>query len=481
MPLHNKSEQHQLQRNLTLPHATSLVVGIVIGTGVFLKAAVMAQEVGSPVLVLGAWIAAGLFSLAGALSLAELGAMMPNAGGQYVYLREAYGDLPAFFFSWNAFAVGAASLAAYGAAFATFLSAVIPLNSVWLERTIHLFGHDVLWQFGLRQIVGLLPLLVFAAVNCASVRVGGHVQTGFTLAKLLGIAILAAGLFFFARGASWNNLALSITVQGHGGLAGFGAAMFSALWAFSGWQYLPMAAGEVRNPSRNIPLAIGTGMIAVIVVYCLINTAYFYSLGAAQVATANSILYPQAPSVGVRAAEMFLGPSAMAFFAIVFVLSTLGSLNGVVLSSARIFFAAARDRLFFSRFAVLRAGAQVPAWSVVLYSLWGCVFVLAGSFDQLTNVAVFANLFFWALSIAAVFVLRRSQPKVSRPYRTPGYPIVPAAFIAVSLWLTYNTLRTNPVEAVACLMILIVGLPLYFVFRSKTIASTPQQVVGRQV
>jgi APA family basic amino acid/polyamine antiporter len=475
------NEQHQLQRNLTLPHASSLVVGIVIGTGVFLKAAVMAQEVGSPALVLGAWIAAGLFSLAGALSLAELGAMMPNAGGQYVYLREAYGDLPAFFFSWNAFAVGAASLAAYGAAFATFLSTVIPLNGVWLERTIHLFGHDVLWQFGLRQIVGLLPLLVFAAVNCASVRVGGHVQTAFTLAKLFGIGILAVGLFFFTRGASWNNLALSISVQGHGGLAGFGVAMFSALWAFSGWQYLPMAAGEVRNPSRNIPLAIGAGMIAVIVVYCLINTAYFYGLGAAQVAAANSILYPEAPSVGVRAAEMFLGPSAIAFFAIVFILSTLGSLNGVVLSSARIFFAAARDRLFFSRFAVLRAGAQVPAWSVVLYTLWGCVFVLAGSFDQLTNVAVFANLIFWALSIAAVFVLRRSQPKISRPYRTPGYPIVPAAFIAVSLWLTYNTLRTNPVEAVACLMILIVGLPLYFVFRSKIVASPPQQVVGRPV
>src|SRR5690348_2417435 len=188
MPLLN--QQNQLQRNLTLPHATSLVVGIVIGTGVFLKAAVMAQEVGSPVLVLGAWIAAGLFSLAGALSLAELAAMMPNAGGQYVYLREAYGDLPAFFFSWNAFAVGAASLAAYGAAFATFVSAVIPLNYVWLERTIHVFGHDVHWQFGLRQIVGVLPLLVFAAVNCASVKVGGHVQTGFTLAKLFGIAVL---------------------------------------------------------------------------------------------------------------------------------------------------------------------------------------------------------------------------------------------------------------------------------------------------
>ncbi len=478
MPIHNESE---LRRNLTLPHATSLVVGIVIGTGVFLKAAVMAQEVGSPALVLGAWIAAGLYSVAGALSLAELAAMMPLAGGQYVYLREAYGELAAFFFSWNSFAVGAASLAAYGAAFATFLSAVVPLGGAWIERTIALFGHNILWQFGPRQVIGILPLLVFGVVNCASVKVGGHVQTAFTLAKLLGIGILAAGLFFFTRGASWNNLALSISVQGHGGLAGFGAAMFSALWAFSGWQYLPMAAGEVRNPSRNVPLAIGAGMAAVIVVYSLINTAYFFGLGAAQVATANSTLYPEAPSLGVRAAEMFLGPSAIGFFAIVFVLSTLGSLNGMVLSSARIFFASARDKLFFSRFAVLRAGAQVPAWSVMLYTLWGCLFVLAGSFDQLTNVAIFANLLFWALSIGAVFVLRRTMPEASRPYRTPGYPIVPAAFIGISLWLTYNTLRTNPIEAVACLMILILGLPLFFVFRSRIAARPAAEVVGRSV
>jgi APA family basic amino acid/polyamine antiporter len=470
MPLHNESDGNQLQRNLTLPHATSLVVGIVIGTGVFLKAAVMAQEVGSPALVLAAWLAAGVFSLAGALSLAELGAMMPQAGGQYVYLREAYGELPAFFFCWNAFAVSAASLAAYGAAFATFLSAVLPLGGAWVERTIRLFGQDVLWQFGPRQLVAISPLLIFAAVNCMSVKVGGQVQTAFTLAKLLGIGILATGLFFFTRTGAWNNLALSINPQGHGGMAGFGAAVFSALWAYSGWQYLPMAAGEVRNPARNVPLALGAGMIVVIVGYCLINTAYFFALGPGQVATANSTLYPQAPSVSVRAAEMFLGPAAIGFFAIVFVLSTLGSLNGVLLSTARIFFASARDGLFFARFALLRPGAQVPAWSVVLYTLWGCLLVLAGSFDQLTNVVIFANLIFWALSVAAVLILRRTQPAALRPYRTPGYPILPAFFIAVSLWLIYNTLRTNPIEAMACLMILLVGLPFYFAFRAKSLA-----------
>jgi APA family basic amino acid/polyamine antiporter len=210
-------------------------------------------------------------------------------------------------------------------------------------------------------------------------------------------------------------------------------------------------------------------MAAVILIYFLINTAYFYGLGVAGVAAANSAMYPQAPSVGIRAAQLFLGPRAVGFFAIVFVLSTLGSLNGQLLSSARVFFASARDRLFFSRFAAVRPGAQVPAWSVALYSLWGCVFVLAGSFDQLTNASVFANLIFWALSIAAVFVLRRKYPLASRPYRTPGYPVLPAAFILMSLWLIYNTLRTNPIESVISLGILVLGLPLYFVFRGRTV------------
>lgn len=464
----NTLESNPLQRKLTLTHATSLVIGIVIGTGVFLKAAVMSQSVGSPALVLAAWVAAGLFSLAGALSLAELGAMMPQAGGQYVYLREAYGEWPAFFFSWGTFAVGSASLAAYGAAFATFLSAVVPLGGPWIERTITVAGQGATWQFGPRQIVGIVPLLVFAAVNCLSVRVGGHVQTAFTTAKLLGIAVLAAGLFFFA-GGSWKHLTVSINPQGDGGLVGFGAAMFSALWAFSGWHFLPMAAGEVRNPGRTLPLALGAGMTAVILIYCVINAAYFYGLGAAQVATGNSVMFPRAPSVGIRAAQLFLGPQAVGFFAIVFVLSTLGSLNGQLLSTARVFFASARDGLFFSRFAAVRPGAQVPAWSVVLNSFWACMLVLAGSFDQLTNAAIFTNLIFWGLSIAAVFVLRRKYPAASRPYRTPGYPVLPAVFILMSLWLIYNTLRTNPLESVVSLVILVLGLPLYFVFRGRPV------------
>jgi APA family basic amino acid/polyamine antiporter len=462
-----ETPKDQLRRDLTLADATSLVVGIVIGTGVFLKTAVMAQEAGSPVLVLAAWAAAGLLSLAGSLSYAELGAMMPRAGGEYVYLREGYGELPAFLNGWKVFVLGGGALAAYGAAFATFLSALLPLGGPWTEQPLDLFGRQVLWQFGPRQVAAVVPILLFAVVNCFRVAIAGQVQTALTVVKLLCVAVLIGGVFLFSPGGDWANLAAPPDAAARGGLAGFGAAMFAALWAYSGWQYLPMAAGEVRQPSRNVPLALGGGVAAVVGIYCLINAAYFYGLGIDQVATANSTQYAEATSVGSRAAQSFLGPAAAGFIAIAFMLSTVGSLNGQLLSTSRVFFAMARDRLFFSPFGMLRKGAQVPAWSVLLYALWGCLLALSGTFDQLTNMAIFGNLLFWMASTAVVFVLRRRMPQAPRPYRTPGYPVVPAAYILLSVWLIYNTLQTNPLESWAALIFLASGMPVYLVFRNR--------------
>jgi APA family basic amino acid/polyamine antiporter len=332
---------------------------------------------------------------------------------------------------------------------------------------LELLGQPLLWQLGPRQIVAVVAVLLFAAINCFGVAVAGRVQTALTIAKLLGVGVLIGGLFLFSPSGDWANLATPPEATARGGLAGFGAAMFAALWAFSGWHYLPMAAGEVRNPSRNVPLALGGGMAAVVVVYCLVNSAYFYGLGADQVATSNSTQYPEAASVGVRAAQSFLGPAAAGFITIAFILSTVGSLNGQILANSRVFFAMARDGLFFSRFGILRREARVPAWSAVLYALWGSLLALSGTFDQLTNLAVFGNLIFWMMATAAVFVLRRRRPHVSRPYRTPGYPAVPAIYVLLSVWLIYNTLQTNPLESWAALALLALGVPFYFVFRSK--------------
>ena len=464
----------ELRRDLTLTGAASLVVGIVIGTGIFLKTSVMTQEAGSPGLVLAAWVAAGLLTLAGALTYAELGAMLPRSGGEYVYTREAFGEMPAFFNGWAKLVVGGGSNGAYGAAFATFLSAVVPLGAAWSEHTFHLLGQDVLWQFGPRQIVAVSIILLLAAVNCCAVAVGGRVQTVLALAKLLPIAALIIGIFFFSRDGSWANLTAAATSPGRGGLAGFGAAVFAALWAFSGWHYMPMAAGEIRNPGRNVPLALGAGITVVLIVYCLVNVAYFYGLSSEQVATASSTRFPEAPSVAAKAAGTFLGPAGTTFIAAGFLLSTVGSLNGVLLSGPRIFFTMARDGLFFSRFGMVSPGTRVPARSVILYAAWGSLLALTGTFDQLTNLAVLANLIFWGLTASTIFVFRRNRPDALRPYRTLGYPVVPAVFILLVLWLIWNTLQTNPVESVAMLLLLALGLPFYLYFQHKKRAAKPR-------
>src|ERR1700760_660837 len=223
------------RRGLTLIHATSLVVGITIGTGIFLKAAVMAQAVGTPALVLGAWIVAGVIALFGALCFAELGALLPQAGGEYVYLRAAYGEVPGFLYVFNSFLVGGASISAYGAAVAIFLSDIYRFDTVWFEHTFHLLGTTYTFQFGLRQVIAVGVIALFAIINCAGVLLGGRVQTILTTAKVISILAVAGGVFFFSGSADWSNLAAPHGATTAAGLNGFGAALFAALWAYSGW------------------------------------------------------------------------------------------------------------------------------------------------------------------------------------------------------------------------------------------------------
>lgn len=458
----------ELIRSLTLRDTTALVVGTIIGTGVFLKTAVMAQQVGTPWLVLLAWIVAGFLSLAGALTYAELGALLPHAGGEYIYLRAAYGNLPAFLFGWMRLTVGSTgSIAVFGVAFATFLSALVPLENVWAAKTLHLFGQPIHWQFGLKQVVAVAIILVLSGLNCLGVILGGRIQSVLTLAKLLGIAVIVVGVFFFAPTADWKNLSTPSDAPAWCGLPAFGAALLAALWAFDGWNNMPMVAGEVQNPARNIPRALMIGMFVVLLVYGLANLAYCYALPIQEIATSNSTAYRDALPVASKAAQTFLGERGPALVSIAFLLSTLGALNGSILTSARIPFAMARDGLFFARFANLSRHSAVPVSAIVLQAVWASLLAVSGTFDQLTDYVVFAGWIFYAATIAAVFVLRRKMPDAPRPYRTIGYPVVPLLFVLVAGWLIVNTLYTNPVESMVGLGLIALGLPVYFYQRHE--------------
>jgi APA family basic amino acid/polyamine antiporter len=459
-------DKPQLIRGLTLTDTTALVVGTVIGSGVFLKTAVLTQEVGTPALVLAAWVAAGLLSLAGALTYAELGAMLPSAGGEYVYLRKSYGEAAAFLFGWQRFIVaGSASIASLGSGFAIFLAAFLPLNAVWAEREVSFLGQNLLWQFGPRQVVAVGAIVVLSVVNCFAVAFGGKVQSALTVLKIGGIAFLVLGVFFFSGSADWSHLGSPSGTPAWSGFALFGTAMLAALWAFDGWNNMPMAAGEVQNPGRNIPRALVGGMLVVMAIYGLANVAYFYALPVEEVVTSNSTKYRAALPVASKAAVTFLGGYGGKLVAIAFVISALGALNGSILSNARVPYAMARDGLFFSRMADLSARSRVPVFAVIVQAIWSSVLAVSGTFDQLTDCLLFASWIFYGLVTSSVFVLRRKLPDLPRPYRTVGYPVVPLVFVLVSSWLVVNTFIEKRVESVTGIVLILIGLPLYWYFR----------------
>jgi basic amino acid/polyamine antiporter, APA family len=428
----------QLIRGLTLTDTTALVIGTVIGTGVFLKAAPMAQDTGTPMLVMAAWVAAGLLSLAGALTYAELGAMLPHAGGEYVYLRHSYGEGAAFLFGWQRFIVaGSASIASLGAGFAIFLAAFLPLNAVWAERQFSLFGQNINWQFGAKQLVAVAAILSLTGINCLAVAFGGKVQSALTVLKIAGILVIIGGVFFFAPTVTWGNLANPAGAPAWSGFAAFGTAMLAALWAYDGWNNMPMAAGEVQNPGRNIPRALIVGMIVIILIYCLANLAYFYALPFGDVVSSNSTTYRDALPVAAKASQSFLGENGGRIVALAFVVSAIG----------------------------LSAKTRVPVIAILIQGIWSCVLALSGTFDQLTDCLLFASWIFYGLVTSSVFVLRRKMPDAERPYRTLGYPLMPLVFVLVAFWLIINTLFNRPVESVAGLVLIALGLPLYFYYR----------------
>jgi len=451
-----------LIRGLGLTASTSVVVGSVIGTGIFLKSRVMMCNVESPTLMIAAWVVAGLLSLAGALTYAELAAMMPRAGGEYVFIREGYGRPLAFLYGWTQFAVAySGSQAAKGVGFAIFLNGLLAGGLDHPFFTIYVMDRAV--SFGLLQIVALSVIIAATCVNCLAVSVGGRISVVLTALKILIVLGVGLGAFVLARG-SWGHFAASaagaacdgVEATARGGLAGFGAALIGALWAYDGWTNGSIVAGEVRNPQRVLPIALIGGTLIVGALYIFANISYLYVLSPSDIGNVSA-----ASSVATEVVRQFLGPAAVGLVAVAMMISSLGTLHTGTMAGARISYAMANDGLFFAPLARVSARARVPVNALLLQCVWSCVLALSGSYDTLTDYVIFAAWIFYALNTASVFILRRRLPDAERPYRTIGYPVVPLVFIVSAAWLIVNTLTATPTQALAGLGIILLGLPVY--------------------
>ena len=443
-----------------------------IGTGIFLKTRVMTCNVGSPALVLAVWIVAGLLAFAGALTFAELSAMMPEAGGEYVFLRNAYGRPMGFLYGWTIFFVArTGSQAALATGSAIFLNIITGGALSRTFFTAHLFGLTI--PFGLLQVTALAWILVITAVNCANVTATGRLASALTLVKLSLLVLIGAGAMLLAHG-NWGHLAMSaaggtcegVSAAARGGLAGFGAAMLGALWAYDGWDNLAPLSGEVRNPRRNLPLAFMGAMFVVAALYVFVNLSYFYVLAPREIASV-----PLSSSVATEAVRRFLGSAAAGLIAMALLASSVGALHASVLANSRIPFAMAQDGLFFRKLAAVSPKSHVPINALIAQGVWAGVLALSGSYDVLTDYVIFASWVLYGLATASVFVFRRRLPDAPRPYRTWGYPVVPALFLLVTAWLLINTLFTTPVQALAGIALMIAGVPFYFLFARRRAAS----------
>ncbi len=434
-----------LVRSLGLRDSLAIVAGSMIGTGIFLKTAAMTQAVGSAFWVTMAWLTAGILSVLGAMTYAELGALFPQAGGGYVYVREAYGRLPAFLTGWiSVWIILPGSIAAYGVASATFISGFVPIESI-----------------GGPSVVAVAIIVFFGALNCLAVSFGGAVQSLLTAIKVVLIVGLAFGIFFLAPA---TQLAPTAVVNFTPTIGAFGAATLAALWAFDGWEGISRVAGEIRDPKKIIPMALIIGTFAVFALYCTLNLAYFSALPVSDIISANSTQYPDAPPVAAKAAASFLGSGGLQILSVVFLISTIGAMNGTMMSSARVPFAMARDRLFFRFLSHVNPRTRVPVraiWAQVAVSL---VLALSGTFDQLTNYVVFSAWIFYGITGAAVFIFRKRRVASENTYRVPGYPFVPAIFVAMAATLVVTTLIESPKESLFGVAMILSGIPFYFMF-----------------
>ena len=430
-----------LPRKLGLLDSLSIVVGIVIGGGIFLVPNLVAQELKTVPAILAVWVFAGIISFFGALACAELGTMLPSTGGQYVFLREAYGPLVGFLCGWSTFLVSRTAQVAWMAVtLALYVSYFIPLSGV------------------AAKVLGLAAIALFTAINYWGARAGALVQNIFTAAKVAGLLLIIGSALLVG-----GHHAASIAPRGSGfTMSGFGIALISCVLAYDGWVQLSFVAGEIRNPRRNILLALALGTAICIAIYLLANIAYLRVMSIPEIAASGH--------VGADAAGRVMGSAGGKLVSLIILMSIIGTLNGCFLTSPRIYFAQARDGLFFRRFAKVHPTHETPGFSIVAQGLWAAALLLSGSYESLIDYAMFGLWLSYGAMVAGLIVLRVKRPELPRPYRMWGYPVTPLLFLGITVWFLGNMLATRPVPSLIGLALTLAGIPVYFIWAGKEAA-----------
>jgi APA family basic amino acid/polyamine antiporter len=477
-------DKHTFKQELKLFDSTMIVIGSMIGSGIFIVSADIARTVGSPGYLLLVWLITGVVTVIAALSYGELAGMMPQAGGQYVYIREAYNPLVGFLFGWTLFLViQTGTIAAVAVAFAKFTAVLIPWFS---EKNILL----TIWglKISAAQLLAILSIIVLTYININGLKSGKFVQDLFTITKVISLAgLIIIGIFIVRNAesisanfqqiwnASWTHLkdGKIISIESLSGsmiLAAIGVAMVGSLFASVAWENITFTAGEVINPKRNIPLSLALGTGIVTIIYLLANVAYILILpikgspdGAA--AVSRGIQFAASDRVGTAAAVQAFGDSAAIVMAVLIMISTFGCNNGLILAGARVYYAMAKDNLFFKSVGKLN-NKSVPGMALMVQAIWASLLCLSGTYGDLLDYVVFAVLIFYILTIAGVFILRKRMPNVERPYKAFGYPILPVLYIIVASAICVDLLIFKPNFTWPGLIIVLVGIPVYFIRKS---------------
>ena len=431
----------ELRRSLGITDLVLIAIGTVIGSGIFLVPGVVLRQTGANTgTALIVWAVAGVLSLLGALTYAELGAMKPDAGGLYTYIRDGFGALPAFLYGWTSFfVIASGSIAALAVAFSGYAAQIVPMGP------------------GATRLVALLVIAITAGVNIVGTRRSATVQNWTTGAKVVGLVVLSIALVAFGHHAP---AAAPAPLTTGALLTGIGAAMIGVLWAYEGWQYVTFSAGETRDPQRTFPRAITVATAALIGIYLLANVGYIAALGPAGAAASDH--------VAADAVSVILGPLAGKLVAVLILVSVFSATNGLILTAPRMYFAMARDGVFFERLAIVSPRFGTPAFAIFAIAIWAAVLAASGTFEQLLTYVVFTGWIFYGLGALSVFMYRRNQPTAHRPFRVPGYPITPALFVGSAAMLVLNTLFTQPVRAAAGLAAVLIGTPAFYLWRNRT-------------
>ncbi|HXC95881.1 MAG TPA: amino acid permease [Edaphobacter sp.] len=492
----------QFVQGMGLFSATAIVMGSMIGSGIFIVSAEMSRGLGSPALLIAAWLVTAALTMIGALSYGELAAMMPKAGGQYIYLREALGPLWGFLYGWTLFLViQTGTVAAVGVAFGKFLGVFFPSvsGSHWIWHIGHVpavqVGPMLLgnMEIGLNtaNLTAIVVLTLLTALNSLGVRMGSAVQNVFTSAKVLALAaVVLVGLVAknstaiaanfgegwhnFWAGAGWGTLhSLQVGAGGPTALVGVltivAAVQVGSLFSSDSWNNVTFTAGEIRNPRRNIPLSLVIGTGVVLLLYVLCNFVYLSVLPMAGDASATTIMgrgiqFASEDRVATAVMDQAFAGSGAKLMAAVILISTFGCVNGLLMAGARVYYAMSQDGLFFKSVGKLSEGSKTPVNALWVQWVWACLLCLSGSYNQLLEYVIFAVLVFYILTITGLFVLRRTRPDAERPYRALGYPVLPALYIVMAFWICVVLLRYKPQYTWPGLMIVLLGIPVYLVW-----------------